>query len=239
MRRLYDEARSRQQRRKLDFVLTSMIPWIAEKPWEFAYDAGRAELSGDRGDPLRPQRPDRDPGRPDRPTRRGPLRILVAARSRSASGSCRSTQEIEVIRRGFEPLIEAGLVTVDVLPRATPSGDPRTAVHRRLQHRALHRARRVRRGTGRRVPDLRGHARRRGAARRAVGARDLLPARPQPGVSERLPERQRAGRRTSTRAWPRRSWRTACPRSSPTSTACSTRRPRRSRSTSTGRWPRA
>ena len=38
MRRLYDEARSRQHGRKLDFVLTSMIPWIAEKPWEFAYD---------------------------------------------------------------------------------------------------------------------------------------------------------------------------------------------------------
>ena len=40
VRRLYDEARTRQGR-KLDFIFTSMIPWIAEKPWEFAYDPGR------------------------------------------------------------------------------------------------------------------------------------------------------------------------------------------------------
>jgi hypothetical protein len=40
VRRLYDEARTRQHRR-LDFVFTSMIPWISEKPWEFAYDPAR------------------------------------------------------------------------------------------------------------------------------------------------------------------------------------------------------
>jgi hypothetical protein len=40
VRRLYDEARTRE-RRRLDLVLTSMIPWIAEKPWEFAYDHSR------------------------------------------------------------------------------------------------------------------------------------------------------------------------------------------------------
>ena len=32
VRRLYDEARSRQRGHKLDLVLTSMIPWIGEKP---------------------------------------------------------------------------------------------------------------------------------------------------------------------------------------------------------------
>ena len=41
VRRLYDEARSRQRGASSTLVLTSMIPWIAEKPWEFAYDAGR------------------------------------------------------------------------------------------------------------------------------------------------------------------------------------------------------
>src|SRR5690606_6128496 len=41
VKRLYDEARSRSPHRKLDFVLTSMIPWLAEKPWEFAYDSKR------------------------------------------------------------------------------------------------------------------------------------------------------------------------------------------------------
>ena len=45
VRRLYDEARSRQHGRKLDFVFTSMVSWIAEKPWEFAYDASRRASS--------------------------------------------------------------------------------------------------------------------------------------------------------------------------------------------------
>src|SRR4029450_2760416 len=40
VRRLYDEARSRQHRR-LDFVLTSMIPGIPEKPGESAYARAR------------------------------------------------------------------------------------------------------------------------------------------------------------------------------------------------------
>ena len=126
VRRLYDEARSRQQRRRLDLVLTSMIPWIAEKPWEFAYDAGRQSflatedihfvrnvLTAIPADLI--------------PARRGPLSILVAAAQPVGFGHLSITQEVEVIRRGFEPLIEAGLVTVDVLPRATPSG-----IHGRL-----------------------------------------------------------------------------------------------------------
>ena len=120
VRRLYDEARSRQQRRRLDFVLTSMIPWIAEKPWEFAYDSGRQSflatedihfirnvLTAIPADVI--------------PIRRGPLRILVAAAQPVGFGHLSITQEIEVIRRGFDPLIEAGLVSVDILPRATPS----------------------------------------------------------------------------------------------------------------------
>ena len=126
VRRLYDEARSRQQQRRLDFVLTSMIPWIAEKPWEFAYDSGRQSflatedihfvrnvLTAIPADVI--------------PARRGPLRILVAAAQPVGFGHLSITQEIEVIRRGFEPLIEAGLVSVDVLPRATPS-----SIHGRL-----------------------------------------------------------------------------------------------------------
>jgi hypothetical protein len=126
VRRLYDEARSRQQRCRLDFVLTSMIPWIAEKPWEFAYDAGRRSflatedihfvrnvLTAIPADVI--------------PMRHGPLRILVAAAQPVGFGHLSITQEIEVIRRGFEPLIEAGFVSVDVLPRATPS-----SIHGRL-----------------------------------------------------------------------------------------------------------
>jgi hypothetical protein len=120
VRRLYDEARSRQRTHKLDLVLTSMISWIGEKPWEFAYDTGRLSflateeihfvrnvLTNIPADPIIQSQ--------------GPLRILVASAQPVGFGQLSIDQEVEVIRRGFEPLIEAGLVTVEVLPRATPA----------------------------------------------------------------------------------------------------------------------
>ncbi|HYM62630.1 MAG TPA: CHAT domain-containing protein [Thermoanaerobaculia bacterium] len=135
VRRLYDEARTRQRLRKLDLVLTSMIPWIAEKPWEFCYDSARASFLATEeihfvrnvltvvpADTI--ERCD------------GPLRILVASAQPVSFGLLSIDQEVEVIRRGFQPLIDAGLVSVDILPRATPE-----AIHRMLearQFRAVH-----------------------------------------------------------------------------------------------------
>jgi hypothetical protein len=126
VRRLYDEARSRQRGRKLDLVLTSMIPWIAEKPWEFAYDAVRQSflateeihfvrnvLTAIPADIIAPAH--------------GPLRILVASAQPVGFGQLSIDQEIAVIRRGFAPLIDANLVEVEVLARATPA-----AIHGRL-----------------------------------------------------------------------------------------------------------
>jgi hypothetical protein len=119
VRRLYDEARSRQ-RRRLDFVLTSMISWISEKPWEFAFDAGRNTflatedihfvrnvLTSVPADPI---------VRAD-----GPLRILVAAAQPVGFGRLSVDQEITVIRRGFQTLVDEGLITIDVMPRITPA----------------------------------------------------------------------------------------------------------------------
>jgi hypothetical protein len=119
VRRLYDEARTRQHGR-LDLVLTSMIPWIAEKPWEFSYDHGRQSflateeihfirnvLTNVPADPI---------ARAD-----GPLRILVVSAQPVGFGRLSIEQEVQVIQRGFEPLVEAGLVQIDTLARATPS----------------------------------------------------------------------------------------------------------------------
>ena len=119
VRRLYDEARTRQ-RSRLDLVLTSMIPWIAEKPWEFAYDHGRKcflateeinfirnVLTNVPADPI---------VRAD-----GPLRILVISAQPVGYGLLSIDQEVAVIQRGFEPLVEAGLVEIETLARATPS----------------------------------------------------------------------------------------------------------------------
>ena len=107
VRRLYDEARTRQRRRRARSVLTSMIPWISEKPWEFAYDTGRRSflateeihfvrnvLTNVPADPIvRPE---------------GPLRILVAAAQPVGFGRLSVDQEVEVIRRGFAPLVDGG-----------------------------------------------------------------------------------------------------------------------------------
>jgi hypothetical protein len=125
VRRLYDEARTRQ-RNRLDLVLTSMIPWIAEKPWEFAYDHGRRSflateeihfvrnvLTNVPADPIM--------------RCEGTLRILVVSAQPVGFGRLSIEQEVTVIRRGFEPLIDAGLVEIDTLARATPS-----MIHNRL-----------------------------------------------------------------------------------------------------------
>jgi hypothetical protein len=136
VRRLYDEARARQRTGRLDLVLTSMIPWISEKPWEFAYDAGRGTflatedlhfvrnvLTNVPADPI---------VRPD-----GPLRILVAAAQPVGFGRLSIDQEVEVIRRGFQSLIDAGLAMVDIMAQASPqrlherlsAGQPYQIVH--------------------------------------------------------------------------------------------------------------
>ncbi|HKP70665.1 MAG TPA: CHAT domain-containing protein [Pyrinomonadaceae bacterium] len=121
VRRLYDEARTRQ-RGKLDLVLTSMIPWIAEKPWEFAYDKGRESflateeinfvrnvLTSVPADPV------------EQPKDGRPLRILVVSAQPVGFGMLSIDQEEKVIERGFEALVDAGLVEIKTLPRATPS----------------------------------------------------------------------------------------------------------------------
>lgn len=125
VRRLYDEARTRQ-RNRLDLVLTSMIPWIAEKPWEFAYDHGRQSflateeihfirnvLTNVPSDPIG--------------CSEGPLRILVVSAQPVGFGRLSIEQELSVIQRGFQPLVEAGLVEIESLARATPS-----MIHRHL-----------------------------------------------------------------------------------------------------------
>jgi CHAT domain-containing protein len=119
VRRLYDTARSLQRSERLNVILTSTIPWVADKPWEFSYDPVRktalateelhfirnvvtavpAEVIDDR------QR----------------LRILVASSVPVGLGKLSIQEEEAVIRRGFEPLREAGLAEIEVLARATPA----------------------------------------------------------------------------------------------------------------------
>lgn len=118
--RLYDEARSRQRNRKLDLVFTSMIPWIAEKPWEFAYDKVRQSFLATEEIHLIRNVLTAVPAHVI-PALSGPLRILVASAQPVGFGRLSIEQEESVIRRGFEPLLEAGSVSIKVLAHATPS----------------------------------------------------------------------------------------------------------------------
>lgn len=120
VRRLYDEARARQQGRKLDVVLTSMISWIAEKPWEFAYDRTRRSFLATEDVHFIRNALAAIPAERIAP-RAGPLRILVVSAQPVGFGRLSIAQEEEMIRRGFDALVAAGLATIDTLPRATPS----------------------------------------------------------------------------------------------------------------------
>lgn len=119
VRRLYDEARARQQNRKLDIVLTSMIPWLAEKPWEFAYDESRRTFLATEEIHMVRNVVTAVPANII-PRKSGPLQILVAAAQPVGLIPLSVEQEVDVIRRGFEPLIEAGMVELEVMARATP-----------------------------------------------------------------------------------------------------------------------
>lgn len=120
IRRLYDTARSDERATRLNVIFTSMIPWIADKPWEFAFDRARgAFLATEEIQFVRnvltavpAQRIEPHAGR---------LRILVVVAQPFGSAPLSVDEEIAVIRRGFEPLIEAGLVAIEVLAKATPA----------------------------------------------------------------------------------------------------------------------
>lgn len=127
VRRLYDEARARQRGRKLELVLTSTIPWLAEKPWEFCYDTSRQSflateevhfvrnvLTAVPADQVE--------------ACRGPLRILVASAQPAAFGALSIDREVEVIHSHFRPLLDAKLIEMEVLPHATPE-----TLHRTLE----------------------------------------------------------------------------------------------------------
>lgn len=119
IKRLYDEARARQRNRKLDIVFTSMIPWIAELPWEFSYDSVRDSFLATEDVFLLRNVLTAVPA--DLSIKEsGPLRILVAAAQPIGQGRLSVEQELSVIERGFGSLIEAGLAEVQIMPRATP-----------------------------------------------------------------------------------------------------------------------
>jgi len=119
VRRLYDAARSAQPNGRLNIVFTSMVSWIADLPWEFAYDPERknflatSEVNFTRNvDTAIPA--DRIPSR-DR------LRILVVVAQPLGLAHLSVDEEIARVKSGFQDLVALGLAEVDVLLDATPA----------------------------------------------------------------------------------------------------------------------
>jgi len=119
VRRLYDAARTAQPNGRLNIIFTSMVSWIADLPWEFAYDPERKNFLAtsevnftrnvDTGIPA-----DRIPSR-DR------LRILVVVAQPLGLAHLSVDEEITRVTSGFQDLIAAGLAEVEVLLDATPA----------------------------------------------------------------------------------------------------------------------
>jgi len=127
VRRLYDHARAEFARpvgaqvaeRRLSIIFTSMAPLVAEQPLEFAYDPVRRSYLAAQdvnfvrnvftAVPVEARLPRQDK-----------LRVLVVAAQPVGAASLSVDEEISIITRGFQPLIDAQLAEVQVVPSVTP-----------------------------------------------------------------------------------------------------------------------
>jgi hypothetical protein len=130
VRRLYDSVR-RARHGRLDILLTSMVHWVADLPWEFAFDTGRgAYLATEEINFVRnvvTAIPAEEIN-----GRSGTLKILVVAAQPVGWGPVSSEEEIELLSRGFRGLEAAGLVEIVVLRSTTPE-----TLHKRLHQAQL------------------------------------------------------------------------------------------------------
>jgi hypothetical protein len=124
VRRLWDAARSASPRR-LELSFTSGLDWIADKPWELAWDPSRRRFLSDDAVLVRNVFGAIPPEAP--PPRTGPLRVLVAAAQPRDATPVSAGPETEALRSAFAPLVKSGHAVLDVLPAATPAG-----LHRKL-----------------------------------------------------------------------------------------------------------
>ncbi|HEV8581583.1 MAG TPA: CHAT domain-containing protein [Thermoanaerobaculia bacterium] len=127
VRSLYDGARTTHDGRRLDIILTSMIHWVADLPWEFAFDPTRGAFLATEEINFVRNVVTAIPAE-EIPPRSGALRILVVAAQPVGWGQLSIDEEIELVSRGFRPLQEMGLVEFEVLRSASPE-----SFHKRLQ----------------------------------------------------------------------------------------------------------
>ena len=122
--RLWDAARGASSR-PLELSFTSALDWIADKPWELAWDPSRRRFLSDDAVLVRNVFGAIPPEAP--PPRKGPLRVLVAAAQPRDATPVSARQETAAVRAAFAPLVKSGHAVLDILPAATPAG-----LHRKL-----------------------------------------------------------------------------------------------------------
>lgn len=122
VRRLYDVARIDRaraaDRRRLDIVITSMINWVADKPWEFAYDPNRQSFLATEAVNFTRNVLTAVPAEEFAAHPGTPLHILVVVAQPIGMGLLSAAEEEQVVRRGFHELEDLGLVTVEYMLRA-------------------------------------------------------------------------------------------------------------------------
>jgi hypothetical protein len=127
VRRLYDHARAEFSRpvgaqvaeRRLSIIFTSMVGWISDKPWEFAYDPSRRALLAAHDLNFVRNVLTAVPAEARLP-RQDKLRVLVVAAQPVGAIPLSVDEEVAVIARGFQPLVDAQLAEVQIVPSVTP-----------------------------------------------------------------------------------------------------------------------
>jgi hypothetical protein len=122
VKRLYDVARIDRaraaDRRRLDIVLTSMINWVADKPWEFAYDSNRESFLATEAVNFTRNVLTAVPAEEFVPHPGKPLHILVVVAQPVGMALLSAAEEELVVRRGFQELEDLGLATVEYMLQA-------------------------------------------------------------------------------------------------------------------------
>lgn len=127
VRRLWDAAVARSPHAPVDVVFTSALDWVADKPWELAFDPSRKVFLSHGAATFVRNVFSPVPADPPRP-RRGPLRILFAAARPAGLPPVAAKAEEEGLRAAFGPLLATGAAALEVLSGATAE-----ALHARLR----------------------------------------------------------------------------------------------------------
>jgi CHAT domain len=118
VRRLYDTARALGAGRPLNLVFTSMLDWVADKPWELAFDPSRREFLATSSVNFVRNAFTAVPA--DVPARgRGRLRILAAVAQPQGAAPLSGKAETADLRKAFADLVRKGRAEVEVLAPAT------------------------------------------------------------------------------------------------------------------------